>query len=51
MNAQPTATAEKRAAATYTGLKIFGYVVLLLMAVSIIFSIYIMFANWSHIGV
>lgn len=51
MSAQPTAIPDKRAAATHLGLKIFGYFVLLLMAITIVYTFYIMIANWSHIGV
>lgn len=51
MHAQPTAPADKRAAAIHLGLKILGYVVLLLMAVTICYTFYIMIVNWSHIGV
>ncbi len=51
MSAQPTAVPDKRTAATHLGLKIFGYFVLLLMAITIVYTFYIMIANWSHIGV
>lgn len=48
---QPLSTSDKRAAATHAGLKVFGYVVLLLMAITIVYTFYITIVNWSHIGV
>lgn len=51
MHAQPNSLPDKRAAATHLGLKFFGYFVLLLMVVAIIYTCYIVVANWSHIGV
>lgn len=51
MTDQPPVLTDKRADASHLGLKIFGYVVLALMAVTIVFTFYIMAMNWSHIGV
>jgi len=51
MPSEPTAPTDRRAAAIHNGVKIFGYVVLLLIAVTIIYTIWIMVVNWSHIGV
>lgn len=51
MPSESTASADKRSAATHTGLKIFGYFVILLMAITIIYTFYIMIINWVHIGV
>lgn len=51
MHAQPTSQFDKRASAVYGGLKIFGYVVLLLIAATIVYTISITIMNWSHIGV
>lgn len=51
MSATPTIVPDKRAAATHVGLKIFGYVVLLLMLFAILYTFYIAISNWSHIGV
>ena len=51
MQTQPNSQIERRAAVTHIGLKLFGYFVLLLMAITIIYTIYIMVMNWSHIGV
>ncbi len=51
MQTQPDPQPDQRAAATHIGLKLFGYFVLLLMAVMIIYTFYIVVLNWSHIGV
>ncbi len=51
MQSKPDPQPDQRAAVTHTGLKLFGYFVLLLMAVSILYAFYIMIVNWSHIGV
>lgn len=51
MSPQPSEQTEQRAQKTHMGLKIFSYVVLGLMAVSIVFTVYIVSVNWSHIGV
>ena len=51
MSDKPTASPDKLAANSYTGMKLFGHVVLLLMLVAIIYTFYIVIENWSHIGV
>lgn len=51
MSANSNLPSDKRATVFHGGLKIFGYVVVLLIAVAILYSIWIMLANWSHIGV
>ena len=51
MIAPPTSPTDRRSATTHMALKIFGYVVLLLIAISILYSIWIAISNWNHIGV
>ncbi len=51
MSAQPTPPPDKLAANSHKGMKIFGYVVLLLMLISILYTFYIVILNWNHIGV
>lgn len=42
---------EERVSKAHTALRIFGYVVLLLMLVAIVYVIWISIINWSSIGV
>ena len=50
MIAPPTSPTDRRTT-THVAFKIFGYVVVLLIAISILYSIWITIANWNHSGV